>query len=115
MDVEHGPGGGHLGRLPARRHIEKMSQGKTLGYILTGIGAIIFLLGVVWALGGSIETQGARILADLRYTGAVLVVAGELPAGLPAPVEASSPGRRAAMPAAGGRASDASHRLAFSR
>jgi len=40
-----------------------MSQGKTLGYILTGIGAVIFLLGAVWALGGSIETQGARILA----------------------------------------------------
>jgi DNA-directed RNA polymerase subunit RPC12/RpoP len=40
-----------------------MSQGRTLGYILTGIGAAIFLLGAVWALGGSIETQGARILA----------------------------------------------------
>ncbi|MCS7056369.1 MAG: hypothetical protein NZM18_09395 [Thermoflexales bacterium] len=40
-----------------------MNQGKTLGYILTGIGAGIFLLGTLWALGGSIETQGARILA----------------------------------------------------
>ncbi len=40
-----------------------MNQGRTLGYILIGIGAALFLLGVVWALGGSIETQGARILA----------------------------------------------------
>ncbi|BCX02568.1 MAG: hypothetical protein KatS3mg053_0506 [Candidatus Roseilinea sp.] len=40
-----------------------MSQGKTLGYILIGIGAGIFLLGAAWAFGGSIETQGARILA----------------------------------------------------
>lgn len=40
-----------------------MNQGKTLGYILIGIGAIIFLLGAIWAFGGSIQTQGARILA----------------------------------------------------
>lgn len=42
-----------------------MNQGKTLGYILTGIGAGIFLIGLLWALGGSIQTQGARILAIL--------------------------------------------------
>ncbi len=40
-----------------------MNQGRTLGYTLIGIGAGIFLLGALWALGGSIETQGARILA----------------------------------------------------
>lgn len=40
-----------------------MNQSKMLGYILTSAGAILFVLGVVWALGGSIATTGARILA----------------------------------------------------
>lgn len=40
-----------------------MSQGKTLGYILIGIGVLIFIFGAVWAFGGSIETGGGRILA----------------------------------------------------
>lgn len=40
-----------------------MNQSKTLGYILLGIGAAIFVAGAAWAFGGSIETQGGRILA----------------------------------------------------
>lgn len=40
-----------------------MNQGKTLGYILIGIGAVILLFGVLWAFGGSIQTAGGRILA----------------------------------------------------
>jgi len=40
-----------------------MNQSKTLGYILIGIGAILLVFGVVWALGGSIQTQGGRIVA----------------------------------------------------
>ncbi len=40
-----------------------MNQSKTLGYILIGIGAVILLFGVVWALGGSITTSGGRIVA----------------------------------------------------
>ena len=40
-----------------------MNQSKTLGYILIGVGAIILLFGIVWAFGGSIQTQGGRIVA----------------------------------------------------
>ncbi|MCS7088938.1 MAG: hypothetical protein NZL91_09615 [Thermoflexales bacterium] len=40
-----------------------MSQSRTLGYILIGAGAVFALIGAAWAIGGSIETTGARILA----------------------------------------------------
>ena len=51
-----------------------MNQGKTLGYIFIAIGAGIFLLGALWAFGGSIGTTGGRILA----LGFVFVVAAPL-------------------------------------
>jgi DNA-directed RNA polymerase subunit RPC12/RpoP len=40
-----------------------MSQGKMLGYILIGIGVLIFVFGAIWAFGGSIATTGGSILA----------------------------------------------------
>jgi ribosomal protein S27AE len=43
--------------------LANMNQGKTLGYILIAIGALIFIFGAVWAFGGSIATSGGRILA----------------------------------------------------
>jgi 4-amino-4-deoxy-L-arabinose transferase-like glycosyltransferase len=43
--------------------LNNMNQSKTLGYILIGIGAVILLFGVVWALGGSITSAGGRIVA----------------------------------------------------
>ena len=51
-----------------------MNQGKTLGYIFIAIGVGIFLLGALWAFGGSIGTTGGRILA----LGFVFVVAAPL-------------------------------------
>jgi ribosomal protein S27AE len=35
-----------------------MNQSKTLGYILIGAGAIILLLGIVWALAANLEAGG---------------------------------------------------------
>ncbi len=40
-----------------------MNQSKTLGSILSAVGVGILLIGAVWALAGSIETTGGRILA----------------------------------------------------
>jgi len=39
-----------------------MNQSKTLGYILIGAGAIILLLGVVWAV-SAVQDGGGRVLA----------------------------------------------------
>ncbi len=40
-----------------------MNQSKLLGILLIAIGAVLGLIGAAWAIGGSIETRGARILA----------------------------------------------------
>lgn len=39
-----------------------MNQSKTLGYILIGAGAIILLLGIVWAV-SAVQDGGGRVLA----------------------------------------------------
>lgn len=39
-----------------------MNQSKTLGYILIGVGAVILLLGIVWAM-AAVQDGGGRVLA----------------------------------------------------
>ena len=39
-----------------------MNQSKTLGYILIGVGAVILLLGIVWAV-SAVQDGGGRVLA----------------------------------------------------
>lgn len=50
-----------------------MNQSKTLGYILIGIGAVLLVLGVVWAM-SAVQDAGGRVLAML-FT---FVIAGPL-------------------------------------
>ncbi len=42
-----------------------MNQSKALGYILSALGFGVLLIGTAWALLGSIETTGGRVLAFL--------------------------------------------------